>query len=49
VCGREKWFLEEVVTKINKRTSVNNFNEKWENTYFIIYADNKCVLHAVPV
>jgi len=24
----EKWFLEEVITKINKRTFVNNFNKK---------------------
>jgi hypothetical protein len=41
--GGKKWFLEKVVTKINKRTFVNNFNEKWENTYFIINADNKRV------
>ena len=49
VCvGGEKMISRRSGKKTNKRTFVNNFNEKLENTYFIINADNKCLQHAVP-
>jgi len=44
VCvGGEKIISRRSGKKTNKRTFVNNFNEKLENTYFIINADNKCL------